>query len=91
MYWCKAMTELHRDADVTLVTDDKIKFSAHKIVLSSCSNIFKFILKEFSHVNPFIYLNGISSVDLGCILEYNKGEVNIYQDQLDSFLRETGD
>ena len=89
--WCKALTELHRNtdyADVTLVTDDKVKFSAHKIVLSSCSNTFKFILKELSHANPLIYLNGISSVNLGFILEYiYKGEVNIYQEHLESFLK----
>ena len=89
--WCRALAELHRDkdyADVTLVTDDKVKFSAHKIVLSSCSNTFKFILKDFCHPIPLIYLNGISSVNLGFILEYiYTGEVNIDQEQLDSFFK----
>ena len=56
--------------DVTLVTDDKVKFSAHKILLSSCSNTFNFILKENTHANPFIYLSGVNSVNLGFILDY---------------------
>lgn len=89
--WCEALTDLHRDtdfADVTLVTDDKVKFLAHKIVLSSCSNTFKFILKKISHANPLVYLTGISSVNLGFILEYiYNGEVNIDQEQLENFLK----
>ena len=74
-------------ANVTLVTDDKVKFSAHKILLSLCSNTFKFILKDNSHANPLIYLSGVSSANLGCILDYiYNGEVSLYQEQLDSFL-----
>ena len=88
--WSRSLSHLRRQtdfADVTLVTDDKVKFSAHKILLSSCSNTFNFILKENAHVNPFIYLSGVSSENLGFILDYiYNGEVNLYQEQLDSFL-----
>ena len=90
--WSRSLSQLRKEtdfADVTLVTDDKVKFSAHKILLSSCSNTFKFILKENtrSHTNPLIYLSGVSSVNLGFILDYiYNGEVNLYQEQLDSFL-----
>ena len=88
--WSKSLIELRKDtdlADVTLVTDDKVRISAHKILLSSCSNTFKFILKENSHANPLIYLSGVSSANLGFILDYiYNGEVNLYQEQLDSFL-----
>ena len=88
--WSKSLIELRKDtdlADVTLVTDDKVKILAHKILLSSCSNIFKFILKENSHPNPLVFLSGVNSVNLGFILDYiYLGEVKLYQEQLDSFL-----
>ena len=88
--WNKALNELRKDtdfSDVTLISDDKVKFSAHRILLSSCSNLFKFILKDNVQANPFLYLSGVSSINLGFILDYiYHGEVNLYQEQLDSFL-----
>ena len=88
--WNKTIHDLRKDtdlADVTLISDDKVKFSAHKILLSSCSNMFKFILQSNTHLNPMMFLGGIDSVNLGFILDYiYHGEVNLYQEQLDSFL-----
>ncbi len=88
--WNRSLSELRNDsdlADVTLITDDKEKFYAHKIVLSSCGNMFKFILKENTHSSPLLYLSGVSSVNLGLILDYiYHGEVNLFQEQLQSFL-----
>ena len=86
----RSLAELRNEtdlSDVTLISDDKVKFSAHKIILSSCSNVFKFIFKDSTHANPLLYLGGVSSVNLGFILDYiYYGEVNLYQEQLDSFL-----
>ena len=88
--WNKALNELRKDtdlSDVTLISDEKVRFSAHKILLSSCSNLFKFILKSNTQAKPLLYLGGVSAINLGFILDYiYHGEVNIYQDQLDSFL-----
>ena len=88
--WNKSLSEFRRTtdlSDVTLISDDKIKFSAHKIILSACSNIFKFIFKDNTHASSLLYLGGVSSVHLGLILDYMyHGEVNLYQEQLDSFL-----
>lgn len=88
--WSRSLSQLRKEtdfADVTLVTDDKVKFSAHKILLSSSSNTFNFILKEYTHASPLIYLSGVSSINLGFILDYiYNGEVNLFQEQLDSFL-----
>ena len=88
--WNRSLPELRNDsdfADVKLISDDKVKFLAHKIVLSSCSNMFKFILKENTHSSPLLYLSGVSSVNLGLILDYiYHGEVNLFQEQLESFL-----
>ena len=88
--WNRSLSELRNDsdlADVTLISEDKVKFSAHKLLLSSCSKMFKIILKGINHTNPLLYLGGVSSVNLGFILDYiYHGEVNLYQEQLDSFL-----
>merc|ERR1711911_474375 len=74
-------------ADVTLVSDDKVEFYAHRIVLSSCSNMFNFIFKRNKNSNPLLFLGGVNSINLGYILDYiYQGEVNIFQEQLDSFL-----
>ena len=88
--WNKSLHELRKDtdfADVTLISDDKVKFSAHRILLSSCSKLFKFILKGNVHGNSLLYLNGVNALNLGFILDYiYYGEVMVYQEQLDSFL-----
>ena len=88
--WTQSLFHLHKDtdfADVTLISDDKEKFTAHKVILSSCSNMFKMILKENIHGSPLLYLGGVSSVNLQFILDYiYHGEVNLFQEQLDSFL-----
>ena len=73
--------------DVTLVSEDEKHIQAHKLVLSSSSNFFKNILKQVSHSNPLIYLSGITAKDLECIVDYiYHGEVQLYQEDLDSFL-----
>ena len=88
--WNKSLSKLRENnafADVTLITDDKVKFSAHRILLSPCSNVFDFILKDSNQANPLLYLTGVNSTNLGFILDYiYKGEVNMYQEELDSFL-----
>ena len=73
--------------DVTLVSDDETQISAHKLVLSACSGFFKSILKNNSHSHPLLYLSGIHSTNLSLVLDYiYQGEVQIYQEHLDSFL-----
>ena len=88
--WNRSLSELRNQtdlSDVTLISDDKVKFSAHKIILSSCSNVFQFIFKDNTHSNPLLYLGGVSSINLGLMLDYMyHGEVNLFQEQLDSFL-----
>ena len=88
--WTNSLSELRNDkesADITLISDDKVKFPAHKILLSSCSKTFKFILQGNFHANPLLYVSGVNSVNLGCILDFiYYGEVNLFQEQLDHFL-----
>ena len=73
--------------DVTLVSEDETQIPAHKLVLSACSDFFKSILRNNSHSHPLLYLSGIHSTNLSLILDYiYQGEVQIYQEHLDSFL-----
>ena len=73
--------------DVTLVSDDHTQISAHKLVLSASSQFFKSILKKNPHSHPLLYLSGVDSTSLGFVLDYiYQGEVQIYQEDLDSFL-----
>ena len=86
----QSFKELQAEKDfvnVTLVSDDEVQFQAHKVVLSASSPFFKNVLKKSPHEHPLIYLNGVSSTSIKYILDYvYQGKVDIYQDQLDSFL-----
>ena len=74
--------------DVTLVGDDFKQFTAHKVILSSCSEYFKNILKNNGkHSHPILCLQGLSFQDIQNILDYiYNGELNIYQEDIDRFL-----
>ena len=73
--------------DVTLVIDDHTQISAHKLVLSASSDLFKSILRKNHLSHPLLYLSGVDSTSLGFVLDYiYQGEVEIYQNELDNFL-----
>ena len=72
--------------DVTLACDDK-QMAAHKFIISSSSPVFRNILKQNSNQHPFIYLRGVKYKDLSNLLNFiYQGEVNIPQEELNSFL-----
>ena len=73
--------------DVTLATEDDGQIRAHKIILISCSSLFKRILQKNPHPNPIIYLKDIKLQHLECILKYvYQGKCEIPQEDLYSFL-----
>ena len=73
--------------DVTLVADDQKQMMAHKVILSSCSEYFKNILKTNKHSHPILCITGISSMDLENVLDYAyHGEVQIFQEKINKFL-----
>ena len=73
--------------DITLLSDDGEAVSAHKVVLSASSEFFKSVLRKADHSKPMIYLNGVDYKVLNHILDYiYEGEVQLYQEDLDSFL-----
>ena len=85
-----AFRELKDDADffdVTLACDSDEQVSAHKVILSACSPFFRQVLRRQKHQHPLLYLRGVSFSDLESVLAFMyNGEVNIAQEQLNSFL-----
>ena len=74
--------------DVTLISEDQKPVSAHKLVLSACSPYFRNILTTNTHSHPLLCLEGVSSQNLNFVLDYiYQGEVQIFQEQLDEFLK----
>ncbi|CAB0012795.1 unnamed protein product [Nesidiocoris tenuis] len=73
--------------DCTLCAEGKF-LKAHRVVLSACSPIFKDMMAIQEDKHPIVFLNDVSFLEMRAMLDYMyKGEVNIVQDQLDSFLR----
>ena len=73
--------------DVTLVSSDQKQVSAHRLILSACSEFFKNIFYSNTHTHPLLYLDGVDSAEVNLLLDYvYNGEVKIYQEFLDRFL-----
>ena len=84
-----AFRELRDDKDffdVTLACDDE-QIQAHKVIISACSPFFRNILRRNPHQHPLLYLKGVKYTDLQSVLNFMyHGEVNIAQEELNSFL-----
>ena len=73
--------------DVTLACEDGSQVEAHKVVLAASSPFFMDLLKKNKHNHPLIYMRGLKSNNLVAILDFlYRGEANILQESLDSFL-----
>jgi len=85
----KAFSEIRDDKDffdVTLACEGE-QIEAHKVVLSACSPFFQTILKRNRHEHPLLYLKGVKYIDLMAVLNFMyHGEVNVAQEDLNSFL-----
>ena len=72
--------------DVTLACEEN-QIGAHRVVLAACSPKLRSILRSNSHHHPLLYLRGIKYTDLQSLITFMyHGEVNIAQEELDSFL-----
>jgi len=84
-----AFRELRDDKDffdVTLACDDE-QLQAHKVIISACSPFFRNILRRNPHKHPLLYLKGVKYSDLQSVLNFMyHGEVNVAQEELNSFL-----
>jgi len=84
-----AFRELRDDKDffdVTLACDDE-QIQAHKVILSACSPFFRNVLRRNPHQHPLLYLKNVKYSDLQSVLNFMyHGEVNVAQEELNSFL-----
>ena len=85
--------ENERLTDVTLVCSDHVRVKAHKIILMSCSNMFRSMFDDDnSDMKTMIYLRGISEFQVKKVLEFMyKGQVKIEMDKLNTFLQVASD
>ena len=72
--------------DVSLVCEDE-QVDAHRMVLSASSAFFKNLFKRNKHQHPLVYLKGVSSEELNCLLQFMyQGEVTVAQEEITTFL-----
>ena len=73
--------------DVTLACKDGQQVEAHKVVLASSSPFFQKLFARNRQAHPLIYMGGVKLSDVLAILDFlYRGEANVYQGDLDSFL-----
>ena len=87
----KLLRDENQFFDVTLICEDGVVVSAHKLVLASHSDRFKQILSQLtfstSGSHHCVYLTGVTGQDLADVLEFMYvGEAKISQDRLVRFL-----
>ena len=75
-------------SNVTLTCDGDHKIEAHKIILSASSPFFNLLLRKNNHPHPLLYMRGMSTNQLSAVVDFiYHGEVNIYQEDLEDFLK----
>ena len=78
--------------DVTLLSDDRRRIKAHKIILSSCSLFFKQILAETSTEKPLLFIKGIEYSELLAIVKFiYLGKTEIAEVDLSKFMKAAND
>ena len=74
-------------SDVTLACEDGKQIEAHRIVLAGSSPIFEKMLSSFKNRHPLIFMRGVKSEVLNAVVDFlYRGEANVFQENLDSFL-----
>ena len=72
--------------DVTLVSDELVKFPAHRTVLASASKLFDSLLEINTEQSPVLFLKGVSHNILEAMLQFVYiGETSVRADQVAEF------
>ena len=66
-------------SDVTLVTEDKKHIKANINILSTCSPVFKDMLKKEKNTNQIMYLRGVQYSEMESIMHIYLGEATFYE------------
>ena len=75
-------------SDVTIVSSDKVKFQAHKVVLFSGSTLFRHLLLDNPQSNPILFLSGLNKHDVEQILQYlYLGQTRVPQNDVETFFK----
>ena len=73
---------------MSLVCSDNQIIEAHKVILSSASNFFRFVFTEYKHSHPLIYMRNVKVKEITAILDFiYNGEVFIDQQDQNEFLK----
>ena len=73
--------------DVTLACEDGQQLEAHRVILAASSPFFQKLFRRNKHVHPLLYMRNVAFQDLVAIIDFlYRGEANILQADLDSFL-----
>ena len=84
-------SELRKESefsDVTLACNDDTMIKAHKVVLASCSPVFRKLFQQYNHPNPLIVLRGLSKSQLDNVITYAYfGRIEVEQSKLEAFLQ----
>ena len=77
----------HEFADVTIATVDDHQVRAHKVILASCSALFRNILSKNPHQSPLIYLKDIPYTQLDLIMKFvYLGQCEVSHEDVGRFL-----
>ena len=74
--------------DVTLVNDDDLEISVHKIILSSISPVLRKLFERRPQEQPILFLRGVKSDHLRALVDYiYTGEASIDVNNLNEFIQ----
>ena len=80
------LLESQEMSDVTLACDG-YEVGAHKIIISGSSTFFKEVIRKSKHVNPYIYIKGVSKETLETIIKFiYLGEATARTDNLEKLV-----
>ena len=86
----KAYKDLWLDtdlADVTMAAEDGGFLRAHKVILASCSPLFRRLLQKNPNEHLMLYLMGVQSAQLEQVLSFiYLGKCDLAQDQLPALM-----
>ena len=78
---------MERKEKLPLSCGNECFLSLFQVILSACSPFFRQILRRNPHQHPLLYLKGVKYKELLSVLNFMyQGEVNVAQEELNSFL-----
>ncbi|KAG0718201.1 Longitudinals lacking protein-like [Chionoecetes opilio] len=84
--WLSPIIIMNTLTDVTLACDGQ-KFSAHKLVLVTCSDYFRSILGDLPCQHPIVYMRGVTAQEMEALIDFMyTGQTDIPQKEVPTLL-----